>query len=117
MYLYHLTWEPNVESIMRLGLIPNYRPNPWAILAARLRVEGKTFLCNQSRRGYWLMTYQDGWAGYPFGNANLKWLRVSVLGLEIRMDIATNPNDDYTGDFYTSLVVPPDRIQVIKKTY
>lgn len=105
-YLYHLTWDIRVPSILKKGLIPNYRPNKWSMPRALKRSKGRTFLCKHSRRGYWSSVFGGGWAG-RVKNATLVWLKVNVKGLRLRKDKGT-----LEGDFSITKVIPPERIKL-----
>src|SRR4051812_28797772 len=85
-FLYHLTWDCNVPSILSNGLIPNGKPNRWMIAAANERSKGKTYLCSQRRREYWEMTYGDGWIERPSPNSKLVWLKVDCQNIKLTAD-------------------------------
>lgn len=117
MTLFHLTWDCHVPSILRLGLIPSYRPNAWAMNAANERSRGKLFLCEEGRRANWYDVYFDDWLerpGWPDNPANLVWLAVEADGLSLNPDVSDSPNDDYTGDFWTTEPIPAHRIRVLE---
>jgi hypothetical protein len=109
MKLYHFIWDCYLESIFQKGLIPNFKPTKWALKEARLRSKGKTFLCVDDRREYWYGIYADGWAGDWPGEP--VWLEIDMEGLSVQPDQG-DENNDYTGDYWTDQVIPPDRIKV-----
>jgi hypothetical protein len=109
--LWHLTWDCNIPSILKLGLIPSFLPNKWQIDSANQRSKGKLFLCKGSKKSFWQMTYNDGWVVHPTKpHAAPAWLKVNVSGLKLVAD--DSDDDQLKGDFYTTQAIPPDRIDL-----
>jgi hypothetical protein len=109
--LYHLTWSCRVDSILEIGLKPNYIPNYWPS-EGRDRSKGKVFLCNAKRKEYWYMTYGDGWAGNPNPNSTLVWLCIDTKGLVLNKDTDEEYKGQYEGDFWTKKTIHASAIRV-----
>lgn len=113
--LYHVTWECNVDSILKLGLVPNHTPNGWVMSGAKARRVGKTFLCTLKRAEYWRMTMYDGWAEPPIPDPKMKivFIEVDASGIDLTAD--EEVNEYYEGDFWTDQRIPPDRLELVKE--
>ena len=117
--LFHLTWDCYVTSISKHGLIPNYNAGSWKVQKANRRSRNHTFLCAQSRKEYWQMTYSDGWVTPQSHTAKLVWLTVKIPNQWVRPDQEASKThqgkteqDQYKGDFRCRRTIPPCRIKL-----
>ena len=119
MTLYHLTWESNLPSIRKNGIVPNFNPNGWGPKSKRFSV-GRTFLCERHRIKYWRHSLQYRMRDDPGGHGRIVRLHVLVDGLDIRQDTRQykrkidgewKTTEIFWGDFWTPEIIPPSRIK------